>query len=76
MKRINYQETYSDGEACTNQAESLFSRLRRAEVGAHHHFAGPYLLRYAHELLRREDNRRQPPLCRRLVGGRRTNHAV
>ena len=42
-KRINHQETYSDGEACTNQAESFFSRLRRAEIGTHHHIAGPYL---------------------------------
>jgi hypothetical protein len=47
MRRINHQEAYSDGEACTNQAESYFSRLRRAEAGHHHHIAGPYLLRYA-----------------------------
>jgi len=32
MKRINHQEPYSDGEACTNQAESYFSRIRRAEA--------------------------------------------
>jgi ISXO2-like transposase domain len=24
------------GDACTNQAESFFSRLRRAEIGTHH----------------------------------------
>jgi hypothetical protein len=58
MKRINHQEAYSDGEACTNWAESYFSRLRRAEAGHHHHIAGPYLLRFAQEASWREDNRR------------------
>lgn len=58
MKRINHQEAYSDGEACTNQAESYFSRLRRGEMGHFHHVAGPYLLRYAQESAWREDARR------------------
>jgi hypothetical protein len=58
MRRINHQEAYSDGEACTNQAESYFSRLRRAEAGHHHHISGPYLLRYAQESAWREDARR------------------
>src|SRR5205085_8289860 len=31
-KRINHSVCYSDGEACTNQAESFFSRIRRAEI--------------------------------------------
>jgi hypothetical protein len=57
-KRINHSESYSDGEACTNQAESFFSRLRRAEIGIHHHIAGPYLNAYANEMAWREDNRR------------------
>jgi transposase-like protein len=57
-KRINHQEAYSDGQACTNQAESFFSRMRRAEIGTHHHFAGPYLASYADEFAWREDNRR------------------
>ena len=57
-RRINHQEAYSDGEACTNQAESYFSRLRRAEMGHHHHVSGPYLLRYAQEAAFREDARR------------------
>lgn len=59
MKRINHSECYSDGEACTNQAESFFSRLRRAEIGTHHHIAGPYLNSYADEMAWREDHRRQ-----------------
>jgi transposase-like protein len=57
-KRINHSESYSDGEACTNQAESYFARLRRAEIGTHHHIAGPYLSAYAREMAWREDHRR------------------
>lgn len=44
MRRINYEKAYSDGEACTNWAESYFSRLRRGEMGHFHHVSGPYLL--------------------------------
>ena len=44
--------------ACTNQAESFFSRIRRAEIGQHHHIAGKYLDSYAKEMTWREDNRR------------------
>lgn len=58
-KRINHTLAYSDGEACTNQAESFFSRLRRAEIGIHHHIAGPYLNAYADEMAWRENNRRR-----------------
>jgi transposase-like protein len=58
MKRINHQEAYSADGACTNMAEEYFSRLRRAEIGHHHHIAGAYLLRYAQEAAWREDNRR------------------
>lgn len=58
VKRINHEQAYSFDGACTNWAESYFSRLRRAEIGHHHHIAGPYLLRYAQESAWREDNRR------------------
>ena len=58
MKRINHEQAYSLDGACTNGAEGYFSRLRRAEVGHHHHIAGTYLLRYAQEASWREDNRR------------------
>ncbi len=58
MKRINHEYAYSHDGACTNQAESFFSRLRRGEQGHHHHIAGQYLLRYAQEASWREDNRR------------------
>ena len=59
VKRINHQEAYSLDGACTNWAEEFFSRMRRAEIGHHHHIAGQYLLRYAQEASWREDNRRQ-----------------
>ena len=60
MRRINHSVAFKDEDACTNQAESYFSRLRRAEIGTHHHVAGPYLHAYANEMAWREDNRRQP----------------
>lgn len=55
VKRINHQEAYSDAGASTNQAESFFSRIRRAEIGTHHHIAGPHLEAYALEMAWRED---------------------
>ena len=58
MKRINHQEAYSLDGACTNWAEEYFSRLRRGEIGHHHHISGPYLIRYAQEAAFREDARR------------------
>jgi transposase-like protein len=58
MQRINHQHGYSIDGACTNGAESYFSRLRRGELGHHHHIAGPYLVRYAQEAAWREDLRR------------------
>jgi transposase-like protein len=57
-KRVNHQDAYSTDEACTNQAESFFSRLRRAEIGIHHHISGRYLAAYAAEMAWREDHRR------------------
>ena len=41
-------------DACTNWAEELFSRMRRAEIGILRHVAGAYLLRYAQESFWRE----------------------
>ncbi len=58
--KVNHSENYSDGEGCTNWAESYFARLRRAEMGVHHHFAGKYLFNYANEISWREDRRRYP----------------
>jgi hypothetical protein len=39
-------------------AESFFSRLRRMEIGTHHHISGVYLSAYAAEADWREDHRR------------------
>jgi ISXO2-like transposase domain len=44
MKRVNHSiEFVSEDGACTNQAESYFSRLRRSEFGIHHRIRGPML---------------------------------
>ena len=45
MKRVNHQEGYSIDDACTNGAESFFSRMRRGELEHHHHIAGVYFVR-------------------------------
>jgi transposase-like protein len=58
VMRINHSVAFSLDGACTNQAESYFSRLRRAELGQHHHISGKYLAAYAVEMAWREDNRR------------------
>lgn len=57
-KRVNHSVEYASDDACTNQAESFFSRIRRAEIGHHHHISGLYLSRYAKEAGWREDHRR------------------
>jgi len=57
-KRINHSLAFLDDGACTNWAESYFSRLRRAEIGQHHHIGGDYLASYAGEMAWREDHRR------------------
>lgn len=57
-RRVNHSVCFWDDGACTNMAESYFSRLRRAEVGVHHHISGRYLSAYANEMAWREDNRR------------------
>lgn len=58
LRTVNHSEQYADGDVSTNWAESYFARLRRAELGTHHHIAGPYLLGYANESSWREDRRR------------------
>lgn len=58
LKRINHREAYSLDGACTNNAESFFSRVRRAEIGTHHHISGKYIGAYASEMAWRESHRR------------------
>jgi len=58
-KRINHSIAYYDEGVSTNWAESFFSRLRRAEIGRHHHIT-THLAAYAGEMAWRENNRREP----------------
>lgn len=60
MRRINHSIEFSKDGVSTNQAESYFSRLRRAEIGTHHRISGKYVGRYASEMAWREDHRRTP----------------
>jgi hypothetical protein len=41
MRRINHQDAYSQDGACTNGAESFFSRIRRGEIGSRRNFVPP-----------------------------------
>jgi hypothetical protein len=60
-RRVNHSQEYATDEGVSvNQAESYFSRLRRAEIGQHHRISCHYLYQYANELAWREDHRRQP----------------
>ena len=64
VRVINHSEAFAridyDGVVVsTNQAESFHSRLRRAEIGIHHHIAGPYALDYSEEMAWREMYRRK-----------------
>jgi hypothetical protein len=58
MQRIDHQAAYSDQGVYSNGADEFFSRMRRAEIGHHHHIGGAYLVRYAQEAAWREDHRR------------------
>lgn len=69
MKRVNHQVGFKVEGACTNRAESFFSRLRRGELGHHHHIAGKYLTRFAQEAAWRED------MCR-LSNGEQTSGVI
>ena len=57
-ERITHGDAFSDEGACINMAEAFFSRMRRSEIGVHHHLAGPYLADYSNESAWRENYRR------------------
>jgi transposase-like protein len=60
VRRVNHSLEYkAEDGANVNQAESYFSRLRRAEIGQHHRISGHLLHQYANEAAWREDNRRK-----------------
>lgn len=46
-RRIKHSVAIMDEGVCTNQAESYFSRFRRAGIGQHHKISGAYLCAYA-----------------------------
>jgi len=58
VHRINHSEAYCDNGACTNQAESYFSRLRRMVQGQHHFVSAQYLHQYAAHAAWLEDHSR------------------
>lgn len=67
VKRINHdgndvknygEAAYSRDGVSTNWAESAHSRIKRSQMGVHHHIAGKYLEGYADEMTWREDVRR------------------
>ena len=67
--RINHSEAYSLNGACTNQAESFLSRLRRMADGQHHHVSPQHLHQYAAHAAWMEDHRREDngTLTKRVV---------
>lgn len=62
VRRINHEKLFAEGDISTNHAESSHSRMRRAEIGIHHHISGTYLDAYADEMTWREDHRRRDDL--------------
>ena len=69
VSRINHSEAYCHDGACTNQAESYFSRLRRMVAGQHYHVSPPYLHQYAAHAAWLEDHRR-------MSNGELAHHAL
>jgi transposase-like protein len=60
---VNHSVEFStDGGVNQNQAESFFSRMRRAFIGVYHKITPRYMVDYAHEMAWREDARRTDTL--------------
>ena len=60
---VNHSVEFStDGGVNQNQAESFFSRMRRAFIGVYHKITPRYMLDYAYEMAWREDLRRTDTL--------------
>ena len=70
VSRINHSEAYCAGGACTNQAESFFSRLRRMVQGQHHYVSPRHLHQYAAHAAWMEDHRHQDngTICKSALG--------
>lgn len=59
-RTVNHDVAYcGDDGTYTNHIESFFARVKRAQMGTHHRFAGKYLDWYIAELAWREDMRRR-----------------
>jgi len=70
VSRINHSEAYCLDGACTNQAESYFSRLRKMVAGQHHYVSPRYLHQYAAHSAWMEDHRRldNGAICHKALG--------
>lgn len=55
---IPHKHMYAKEGVSTNQAESFHSRMRRSEIGVHHHIAGPYFGAYFDENVWRDNHKR------------------
>lgn len=60
MERVNHSVSYKQGVACTNQAESFFSRVKAAKRGVYRSWRKSYVGWYGAELAWREENSRLP----------------
>ena len=56
----SYTASVAKRRSTQTKLKSFFSRMRRGELGHHHHIAGPYLIRFAQEAAWREDYKRVP----------------
>jgi hypothetical protein len=80
-RRIKHSIAFHDEGVDTNQAESFFSRLRRAEIGQHHCISR-HLHAYAGEMAWREDKRRKPngtqfiSISKAATSGKRPPHGA
>ena len=60
MERVNHSKTYKEGKACTNWAESFFSRVNAAKEGVYRSWQKHYVAWYGAEIAWREENSRIP----------------
>lgn len=58
LKRVNHSKTYVQDGACTNLAESFFSRVRAGERGVYRYWWRKYAEQYGVEMAWREENNR------------------
>lgn len=58
MERVNHSKTYKEGRACTNYAESFFSRVNAAKEGVYRSWRPAYVGWYGAEIAWREENSR------------------